>query len=361
MSTSKLELVDIVKTFGPKVATDHLSLSVASGEFLTLLGPSGCGKTTLMRIITGSVGTDSGRILMDGQDITQVPTHRRNMGMVFQSFALFPHLTVAENVAFPLVLRGVALADRQQRVMEALRLVHLEELAASYPRNLSGGQQQRVGLARAIVYHPSVLLLDEPLSNLDAKLRSEMRSEISQITRSLGMTSVYVTHDQQEALALSDRIAVMNRGRVVQIGTPREIYERPKTRFVADFIGASNFFRVERHLGRIHIEGQPLELHIADLDGTPDGLYTVFVRPTDIALSLEAEGQPGDNRLPCQVLEAMFMGERIDYVLEVAKGVQLRAHGLLDRFFERGTSLFATIAATNVHSVEDDADWHLAG
>ncbi|MDH7488751.1 MAG: ABC transporter ATP-binding protein, partial [Anaerolineae bacterium] len=237
MSDWMIELVDITKRYGNIVANDHVTLRIRRGELMTLLGPSGCGKTTALRCITGQNIPDEGRVFIDGKDVTDVPTHRRELGMVFQNFALFPHMTVFENVEFPLMIRRMDKAERAKLVRDALKLVRLEGYEKHYPRQLSGGQQQRVGLARALVYRPKVLLLDEPLSNLDAKLREEMRFEIKDLQRRLGITAVYVTHDQGEAMSLSDRIAVMNSGIIEQVGTPAEIYEAPRSSFVAAFIG----------------------------------------------------------------------------------------------------------------------------
>jgi len=241
MPDEMIELREVTKRYGDLVANDAINLKVRRGELMTLLGPSGCGKTTALRCITGHNIPDEGEVWIDGQDVTHVPTHRRELGMVFQNFALFPHMTVFDNVGFPLMIRHASKAERQELVTEALRLIHMEQYAGHYPRQLSGGQQQRVGLARALVYRPKVLLLDEPLSNLDAKLREEMRFEIRDLIDRLGITAVYVTHDQAEALALSDRVAVMNAGRIEQVGTPDEIYDYPQSRFVADFIGLSDF------------------------------------------------------------------------------------------------------------------------
>jgi spermidine/putrescine ABC transporter ATP-binding subunit len=237
---SGVNLSRITKLFGANRAVDEVSIEIASGEFVTLLGPSGCGKTTTLRAIAGLVELDSGRVEIGGQDVTRTPVDRRNIGMVFQSHALFPHMTVAQNVAFGLRMRGVARGEQQARIRSALGLVHLADFGARYPHQLSGGQQQRVALARALVISPSVLLLDEPFGALDRKLRESMQVELRQLTRELGMTAVFVTHDQQEALVMSDRIAVMNGGRIEQLGTPAEVFDRPATRFVADFMGVAN-------------------------------------------------------------------------------------------------------------------------
>ncbi len=321
---------------------------MAPGLLISLLGPSGCGKTTLLRVITGTLLPDFGRVMLNGEDVSRVPTHRRNMGMVFQSFALLPHLSVAENIAFPLGIRGIGRDEQRQRVAEALRMVHLEAYAARRPRELSGGQQQRVGLARAIVYRPSVLLLDEPLSNLDASLREEMRIEISQVTRQLGITSIYVTHDQREALALSDAIAVMNHGRVVQFGTPEDIYRRPANAFIAGFVGYANAvpIAVAGRCGTIDGGGGLLRLPAAT------GLsarMTAFIHASDIELAKAANGgadgeATGENRLSCRVVESAFMGDHMEYILAHANGMQLKGHAPVgEMVFARGTTVFAVL------------------
>jgi ABC-type Fe3+/spermidine/putrescine transport system ATPase subunit len=241
MTSADIKLERVTKSFdGRVVAVDDVTLEIAAGEFFALLGPSGCGKTTSLRMIAGFELPDSGRVHVGGRDITDVAVHRREMGMVFQSYALFPHRTVAENVAFGLRMRGVSKADISRRVAAALALVALTGLEERKPGQLSGGQQQRVALARALVVEPPVLLCDEPLGALDRKLRQQMQFELKELQKRLGVTLVFVTHDQEEALAMSDRIAVMNKGRVEQVGSPTEIYERPRTRFVADFIGEIN-------------------------------------------------------------------------------------------------------------------------
>ena len=243
MATPVVELQGCTKNYEGVRAVDALDLAIHEGEFLSLLGPSGCGKTTTLNLIAGFVEPTAGRILIDGEDVTSRPAHLRGLGVVFQSYALFPHLSVFENVAFGLRERRVHAAEITRRVGEALELVRLDRHGRQRPAELSGGMQQRVALARALVYRPRVMLLDEPLAALDKKLREEMRDELRAIQRSVGITSVFVTHDQAEALGLSDRIAVMHRGRIEQLGAPREIYERPATRFVADFIGASTVLR----------------------------------------------------------------------------------------------------------------------
>lgn len=238
-----VSLKGLCKRFGSQTVLNSVDLEIQPGELLTLLGPSGCGKTTLLRAIAGFYHPDAGRILLNGQDITEKPTHLRDMGMVFQNYAVFPHLNVFENVAYGLKTRGCQDKEVQSRVHEALRKVKLEHLPQRYPSELSGGQKQRVGLARALVIEPALLLMDEPLSNLDAKLRIEMRQEIRLLQRELGITTLYVTHDQEEALAVSDRIAVMNSGNIVQLGSPENVYTDPQHPFVMDFVGGCNWVK----------------------------------------------------------------------------------------------------------------------
>jgi putative spermidine/putrescine transport system ATP-binding protein len=237
-----LDVERISKSYGTTIALDDVSLRIGRGQFVTLLGPSGSGKTTLLMVIAGFVPPDTGRLLLDGRSIEHLPPEKREFGMVFQGYALFPHLSVAENIAFPLRVRKVARSELQKRVKEALELVQLGPLANRMPKQLSGGQQQRVALARALVFRPSLLLLDEPLSALDKNLRVSMQEELKNLHERLGLTFVYVTHDQQEALSLSDEVAILHRGRLMQVGTPTDLYERPQSRFVAGFLGRSNFW-----------------------------------------------------------------------------------------------------------------------
>jgi putative spermidine/putrescine transport system ATP-binding protein len=330
MTEVRLALEKIGKSWGRIAALTAISLEVQRGMFLSLLGPSGCGKTTLLRVIAGTLAPDTGRVVVDTIDVTRVPTYRRNMGMVFQSFALFPHLSVADNVAFPLQVRRLSRAEQRDRVAEALRMVHLDAFAERFPRELSGGQQQRVGLARAIVYRPTILLLDEPLSNLDASLREEMRLEISQVTRSLGITSIYVTHDQREALALSDTIAVMNHGHIVQFGTPEQIYRSPTDDFVARFVGYANAIPVHVADGsaRVESDGSVLLTPKADLTGAA----TAFIHAS--AVELAPPTSTGPNRILCTVADAAFMGDHVEYLLRQETGLELKARAPV------GTSIF---------------------
>ncbi|KAB7597259.1 ABC transporter ATP-binding protein [Verminephrobacter sp. Larva24] len=259
---SHLVLDGLGKSYGDVTVIAGLDLAVERGEFVSLLGPSGCGKTTTLQMIAGFTPVDRGRILLDGSDLATVAPSKRGLGIVFQSYALFPHMTVAQNIAFGLEMRGVAKSERDRRTLEAMALVDLDGFVERYPRRMSGGQQQRVALARALVIEPTLLLLDEPLSNLDAKLREEMQGELRRIQRSVGTTTILVTHDQHEAMALSDRIVLMNQGRVEQIGTPDAIYARPSSAFVAHFLGKTNILQ-GRGDGCGHVVIGPLSIPVA--------------------------------------------------------------------------------------------------
>jgi len=285
----------LTKRFGPKTVLADFALEVRGGELVTFLGPSGCGKSTALNLLAGLLPPTSGEITLDGQPIDALPPERRGFGMVFQNYALFPHLTVFDNVAFGLALRGRPRSEIAQRVGRMLELVRLTDFERRYPGQLSGGQQQRVAIARALAVEPRVLLLDEPLSNLDAKLRLEMRAEIKRLHAGLGLTSIYVTHDQAEALSLSDRIVVMRDGRVMQVGTPAEIHDRPRTRFVADFMGYRNFFpvTVERvDAGdAVRARGRDVTLTGRSVSALAAGASAVAaVRPEDVELTTEPAG-----------------------------------------------------------------------
>jgi putative spermidine/putrescine transport system ATP-binding protein len=313
---SYLDLAGLRKTYRDAVAVDDVSLRVERGESVALLGPSGCGKTTTLRMLAGLVEPDSGAIRLDGAEITRLAAHKRNMGYVFQSYALFPHLSVARNVGFGLEERGVAKDETARQVAEALALVRLSGLDGRRPRELSGGQQQRVALARALVIRPAVLLLDESLSNLDAKLRDAMRHEIRSIQRTLGITTLFVTHDQVEALTMCDRIAVMDRGKIAQIGTAEDIYERPATRFVAEFVGRANALAATRgDDGRARLWGERLPV------AAPDGPFDLFVRPQRMRIvPLSEPVAAGFARVTGRVLRSVFVGDHVEVLVEGAGG-----------------------------------------
>ena len=298
---ARLELINLSKHYGDHAAVAGVTLDVPDGEFVVLLGPSGCGKTTTLRMIAGLVEPSGGHARIRGADITYLPPWRRNTGMVFQSYALFPHMTVAENVAFGLEMRKLAKAEIDARTREALRLVRLEGFASRLPRQLSGGQQQRVALARALAIRPDVLLLDEPLSNLDAKLREEVRIEIRELQRQLGLTTIMVTHDQEEALTVADRLVVMAEGEIRQIGSQRDLYEHPADRFVAGFVGRSTFLD-----GRVTAPGEFVTaggLQLKCQNG-PSGAAALVLRPE--RLHLGAANM--DNRLPGRVEFVSYLG-----------------------------------------------------
>jgi spermidine/putrescine transport system ATP-binding protein len=326
-------LVGVSKRFGGVGAVDDISLEIGEGEFFSLLGPSGCGKTTTLRMVAGFEKPDEGRIVLQGNDVTTVPANKRPLNMVFQQYALFPHMSVYDNVAFGLKVKRVPRADHRGRIKEILRIVELEGFERRKPRQLSGGQQQRVALARALVNSPAALLLDEPLGALDVKLRKQMQLQLKAIQHDIGTTFVYVTHDQEEALAMSDRIAVMNGGRVEQIGGPREIYEHPRTAFVADFIGSLNAFdfRVDELIGdsavmRLGENGRI----VVPVDGghRPGETLRVAVRPERIQIGTPAGH--GGSRLDGTVAEIVFLGMYTQFHVDTAVG-RLVAHRLADK------------------------------
>ncbi|MGZ9724134.1 ABC transporter ATP-binding protein [Rhizobium miluonense] len=283
-----LHLHKLSKHYTSFVGVDALDLNIASGELVALLGPSGCGKTTTLRMIAGLIPVTSGTIIVGGRDVTHMPTYKRDMGIVFQNYALFPHMTVGNNVAFGLEMRGIGKDEIATRVREALAMVRLEGKEDRRPTELSGGQQQRVALARALVIRPSILLLDEPLSNLDAKLRDEMRQEIRDIQKKLGITAIFVTHDQTEALAMCDKVAVMNSGKLMQIGTPHEIYEHPANPFVASFVGRANRIAAENAGGREYRIGT----HTIRADQALSGKVQLMMRPHRISLLRQGDTVP---------------------------------------------------------------------
>lgn len=356
---TRLKLEKIVKTFpdrsgsGAVLAVNDVSVDIHDGEFLTLLGPSGCGKTTTLRLIAGFEIPTSGRILLEGKDITADPPNKRDMALVFQNYALFPHMSVYDNVAYGLQTHRMPRQQIREKVHAALQTIGLEGLGERRPNQLSGGQQQRVALARSLVMEPSILLFDEPLSNLDAKLRVQMRSEVHLLQRRLGITSIYVTHDQLEAMALSDRIVVMNKGKIEQIGTPEEIYRYPTTRFVADFIGRANFLPVvaDGAAGKsasVSLLGKRLDA-LARFAVAPGQTVTAMLRPE--ALSLRQ-----DETLPqAQIEQAMYLGTEIEYI------VILEGHRLIiadndprrQHMFAEGQSIGVDFIAEAVHLLPD--------
>ncbi len=333
MPAVDVRLVDVVKRFGDTVAVDHVDLEVQDGEFFSLLGPSGCGKTTTLRMIGGFEEPTSGLIELQGEDVTWLPPFRRNVNTVFQNYALFPHLTIYENVAFGLRRKGVRDADVKQRVGEMLELVELPGFERRKPSQISGGQAQRVALARALINKPAVLLLDEPLGALDLKLRKQMQVELKRIQQEVGITFIYVTHDQEEAMTMSDRIAVMNRGRYEQLGDPESLYERPATRFVAGFLGVSNLLP-----GAVQAsDGKYTTVKLADdsrvrapsaLVGAKEEV-SIGVRPEKIRLRAPADGggmPEGHNQLRGVVRDASYLGVSTQYQVEARGGVRLTVY-----------------------------------
>ncbi|HTI53784.1 MAG TPA: ABC transporter ATP-binding protein [Verrucomicrobiae bacterium] len=320
MARAVVELAGCTRDYGGIRAVAGLDLVVYEGELLSLLGPSGCGKTTTLNLIAGFVLPTAGRVRIDGQDVTDRPAHQRGLGVVFQSYALFPHLSVWENVAFGLRERRTPRAEIERRVRAALALVRLDMRAEHRPAQLSGGMQQRVALARALVYEPRVLLLDEPLAALDKKLREEMRSELREIQRSVGITTIFVTHDQAEALGLSDRIAVMHGGRIEQLGAPREIYERPATRFVAEFIGASTVLRGRATAPDRVALADGVSLRVQGLAGLRGGeAVELAIRPERIRLA----GGAGENVMDGRVVGVVYQGVQTELTVEIGGAQRL--------------------------------------
>ena len=318
-----VEIRDLVKTFpafddrkGEVYAADHVTLSVQPGELVTLLGPSGCGKTTLLRMIAGFLMPSSGEIFIGSREVSRIPPNKRNVGMMFQSYALFPHMTVYDNVAYGLKLKHMGKPEIRERVKNILQLMQIENYASRFPNEISGGQQQRVALARAVITEPNVLLFDEPLSNLDAKLREYMREELRKIQKRVGITSIYVTHDQSEAMAISDRVVIMRSGKIEQTGTAMEIYARPKNQFVAGFIGKANFVRPDRVLsvagGRAEVEllGRRMTIDASE-ECVPGGPCVVMIRPEDIKISPEG-------KIQARIISKAYFGQYIRHFLDIA-------------------------------------------
>lgn len=324
-----VELQNVVKLFNGEPAVSGISLKIRQGEFFSILGPSGCGKTTTLRLIAGFEDPSEGDVLIRGRSVSGVPPYRRPVNTVFQSYALFSHMSVAENIAFGLRIRGMSKAEVSSRVSEALQLVKMESFARRYPSQLSGGQQQRVALARALVNRPAVVLLDEPLGALDLKLRKEMQVELSNLHKELGVTFVMVTHDQEEALSLSDRIAVMNGGRVEQVGSPSDIYEYPKTPFVADFIGDTNLFQgyvemTETRSLQVTTESKmPIQVQAGDAwSGTPGDPVVVSIRPEKVHLHTSAPAHV-ENIFEGHIHNIMYLGTHVHYVVDLRSGDRL--------------------------------------
>jgi iron(III) transport system ATP-binding protein len=353
-----LTLENIVKVFPPRggagevTAVNGVSLEIEEGELVTLLGPSGCGKTTVLRVIAGFEFPTSGQILLDGNQINMVAPNKRGMSMVFQSYAIFPHLNVYENVAYGLNVMRISKAELEERMQRVMHLVQLIGFETRAPNQLSGGQQQRVALARALVMEPKVLLMDEPLSNLDAKLREQMRTEIRRIQRELGITSVYVTHDQLEAMTLSDRVVVMNHGVIEQVGTPMDIYRYPRSRFVADFIGRANFVSAEV----LGLENKALVVRAFDRPVTlsekeeiypPGTNVTLVIRPEMIRVRVDPNGFKG------VVRRAAYLGDSIDYEIEVAGQIltAIENNPLQMDIFPEGTEVGINIYSECIHVI----------
>lgn len=356
-----LILDGLSKAYGNTVVVRNVSLTINEGEFVSLLGPSGCGKTTILRMVAGLVEPSSGRILISGNDVTRLPPNKRGIGLVFQSYALFPHLTVFENVAFGLRRRKIGGAELEHRVKQVLALVRLETFGDRYPRQLSGGQQQRVAIARALAPHPRVLLFDEPLSNLDAQLRDEMQIELKRLQRKLGITTLFVTHDQGEAMSMSDRIGVMAGGVIQQFATPEDIYHRPANSFVASFIGKPNRLSgvvVTRDGtgGTIRLGANGPILRTWHLDRSEGAKVDVVIRQE--AVSFASEASPG-NTIHGTVVLRSFTGARVQYVVRLADDVELIAETLsngADSALEVGTPVALRIDPASVFACAPEGD-----
>ena len=325
MAGGEVQLVELVKRFGEFTAVDGINLTVAPGEFFSLLGPSGCGKTTTLRMIAGFERPTEGQVVLDGVNVAATPPHKRNVNTVFQNYALFPHLNVEKNVAFGLKYQQASKQETAERVGRALELVRLEGYHKRRPNQLSGGQQQRVALARALILNPSVLLLDEPLGALDAKLRKALQIELKSIQEEVGITFVYVTHDQEEALTMSDRLAVMSNGRVEQIGPPEEVYEEPSTAYVADFLGVSNLMDATAHgttSGGCRVRLGEFELVAGK--GEPDAIGDVKLSIRPERVELVAAGTTGENMIPGMVERIVYVGSAMQVIVNLAPGEKIQ-------------------------------------
>ena len=353
-----IRISQVVKLFGAVTAVDRADLAVRDGELFTLLGPSGCGKTTLLRLLAGFYQPDAGEIRFGDRVVSGLPPYERNIGMVFQNYALWPHMTVADNVGYGLRLRKLGRAEVERRVQGGLAKVNLAGYEARYPGQLSGGQQQRVALARALVLNPDILLLDEPLSNLDAKIRVQVRAEIRRLQQELRITTIYVTHDQEEALSLSDRVAVMKDGRVLQVGAPKELYERPRTRFVADFVGTNNLVPGqvrERTRGQLVVETSLGRLR-AIADAAVSNRCVLAIRPENVALGGDAQGD--GNVVHGRVAFVSYLGNTVRYDVEAAGGQILKAD-VRDAWHHEplaiGREIAVTFPASVTLALADDA------
>ena len=357
-----VSLHGLTKKFTETAAVDGLDLEIGDGEFVSLLGPSGCGKTTTLRLIAGFLQPEGGEICVDGKAISSaallVPPERRNMSMIFQSYAVWPHMTVAQNVAYGLKFKKLARQDIDAKVAKLLSVVHLAELKDRYSAELSGGQQQRVALARALVVEPQILLMDEPLSNLDANLREEMRFEIRRLHEEFRITTIYVTHDQAEAMATSDRIAVLDRGRLVQVGRPADIFDRPKTRFVAEFVGKANII-TGRPDGSSLILPDGTRLRVNGAGPDSSGALSVCLRPHNILLVADSTAarnlaDQGYNLFAGTIRRSIYFGDAVDYTVELSSGASLRVIAPPSQRYDSGQSIRAAAHADHCVVIRDD-------
>jgi spermidine/putrescine transport system ATP-binding protein len=356
VSGGDVELIELAKRFGDTVAVNGIDLHIPAGEFFSLLGPSGCGKTTTLRLIAGFEQPTGGRIVLDGRDMARTPPHHRNVNTVFQSYALFPFLSVFDNVAFGLRYKRIPKSEKAMKVQRALALVQLEGFEKRRPNQLSGGQQQRVALARALVLNPSVLLLDEPLGALDAKLRKALQIELKALQETVGITFLYVTHDQEEALTMSDRLAVMASGRIQQIGSPAEVYEEPSTAYVADFLGVSNLMSaLGDGGGRVCLGDFQFMAARGDLGAR--GPIRIVIRPERVRL--EDQGTSGDNRIPGMVERVLYVGSTIQVLVHLAHGETLQAwmqNRGGDPPWQQGTAVSVHLPPDAIRVLVDDTE-----
>ena len=357
-----VSLVGLTKKFTDAAAVDGLDLEIGDGEFVSLLGPSGCGKTTTLRLIAGFLQPEAGEIRVDGKTISSaamlLPPERRSMSMIFQSYAVWPHMTVAQNVAYGLKFKKLSRQEVDSKVAKLLGVVHLAELKDRYSAELSGGQQQRVALARALVVEPQILLMDEPLSNLDANLREEMRFEIRRLHEEFRITTIYVTHDQAEAMATSDRIAVLDRGRLIQVGRPSEIFDRPKTRFVAEFVGKANIL-TGRFDGSSLVLGDGTRLRLSNESKLPSNAVAICLRPHNIQMvadpsAARALADQGYNLFPGTIQRSIYFGDAVDYTVELSSGAALRVIAPPSQRFSPGQPVQAAAHPDHCVVVRDD-------